>query len=121
MRNDSADGVFKLAAVGLLDTTNYRHGKTNVVVETRVFETQPSRDFKILETETFEKRVSRSLEPRLQFRGLHNWAKPQTAVESLQVAVGLATYPTISAMLQIFATLLSLQQQAGRASVHRST
>jgi hypothetical protein len=57
------------------------------------------------ETETFEKRVSRSLEPRLEFRGLHHWAKPQTAVESLQVAAGLATYPTISAMLQIFATL----------------
>jgi lysozyme family protein len=32
-------------------------------------------------------------------------AKPQTAVESLQVAVGLGTYPAISAMLQIFATL----------------
>jgi hypothetical protein len=32
-------------------------------------------------------------------------AKSQTTVESLQVAVGLETYPAISAMLQIFATL----------------
>jgi hypothetical protein len=32
-------------------------------------------------------------------------AKPQTVFESLQVAVGLRTYPTISAMLQIFVTL----------------
>jgi hypothetical protein len=32
-------------------------------------------------------------------------AKPQTAVESLQVAVGLETYPAILTMLQIFATL----------------
>jgi lysozyme family protein len=31
--------------------------------------------------------------------------KPQTAVESLQVAVGLGIFPAISAMLQIFATL----------------
>jgi hypothetical protein len=32
-------------------------------------------------------------------------AKPQTAVESLQIAVGLGTYPAISATLQIFAAL----------------
>jgi hypothetical protein len=38
-------------------------------------------------------------------RGLHHWAKPQTALECLQVAAGLATYPLISAMQQIFAIL----------------
>jgi hypothetical protein len=37
----------------------------------------------------------------------------------LATVVGLlATYPTISAMLQIFATCMLLQQQAGKASVH---
>jgi hypothetical protein len=38
-------------------------------------------------------------------RQTNDTAKPQTAVEGLQVAVGLETYPVILAMLQIFATL----------------
>jgi hypothetical protein len=55
------------------------------------------------ETETCEKRVSRSLEPRLEFRGLYITGHNHRQLS--KVAVGLATYPTISAMLQIFATL----------------
>jgi hypothetical protein len=64
---------------------------------------KPSRDLKILETETCEKRVSRSLEPRLEFRELYITGHNHRQLS--KVAVGLATYPTISAMLQIFATL----------------
>jgi hypothetical protein len=41
------------------------------VVETRIFETEPNRDLKILDTETFEN-VSRGIS-RLEFRGLHHW------------------------------------------------
>jgi hypothetical protein len=40
--------------------------------------------------------------------------KPQTAVENLQAEVGLATYPTISAMLQIFAKLPVITATGGK-------
>jgi hypothetical protein len=76
---------------------------------------EPSRNLKILETDTCEKRVSRSLEPRLEFRGLYITGHNHRQLS--KVAVRLATYPTITAMLQIFVTLgLPVTTEPGRKS-----
>jgi hypothetical protein len=78
-------------------------GLATALVETSVFETEPSRDLKILETKTCEKRVSGSFEPRREFQGIYiTGHTPQTAVESRNTTCNISY--RYSAMLQILAT-----------------